>query len=285
MTTNPVYKREMMVSSRSIRLPLIVAGFNLILAAFTLVYMFVTVNMSRVNAQINYATFLNIFKYVTIIEFALMLFTTPALTAGSISTEREHRTLELMLTTKLTPAKIVIGKLEASLSSVAILFISSLPILALVFAYGGITVISLVCILISFLCVMFFAASLGIYASSISKRTSMATAAAYAIELVFIGGTVGIPVLIFNITGSAGNWIFLLLANPVATFYSIISFVTGNKNALIELASMLGTTTRGVGALKFFIIGTILQLIIGMIFLMLSIRHVDTKVVKKHRKG
>lgn len=285
MTTNPVYRREMMVSSRSIRLPLIVAGFNLILAAFTLVYMFVTINMARVNAQIDYATFLSIFKYVTIIEFALMLFTTPALTAGSISTEREHRTLELMLTTRLTPGKIVIGKLEASLSSVAVLFVSSLPILALVFAYGGITVISLVCVLISFLSVMVFAASIGIYASSISKRTSMATAAAYAIVLVFTGGTIGIPVLANNLSGSAGNWIFLLIANPVVSFYSVISFVTGNKNALIELAAMLGSSTRGIGALKFFIIGTVIQLIIGAVFILLSIKHVDTKVVKNTRKG
>ena len=285
MTTNPVYRREMMVSSRSIRLPLIIAGFNLILAAFTLVSMFAAINSAKINAQIDYATFLNIFKYVTIIEFALMIFTTPALTAGSISTEREHRTLDLMLTTKLTPARIIMGKIEASISSIGVLFISSLPILALVFAYGGITVSSLVYILISFAGVIIFTASIGIYASSISRRTVAATAVAYAIVLIFIGGSAGLTILINNLTGSAGNWIFTFVTNPVATFYVIISFVTGNKNVLVQLASQLGTSTKGIGALKFFVLGMVIQFIISVIFILLSVKHVDTKVVKKYRKG
>ena len=39
MITNPVYNREMKVSARSIRFPLILACFNIILAAFALTSM------------------------------------------------------------------------------------------------------------------------------------------------------------------------------------------------------------------------------------------------------
>ena len=272
MITNPVYSREMKVSARSIRLPLILACFNIILAAFALTSMASGLSQAHESAGINYASFLTIFRYVATIEFALILFVMPALTPGSISGERERRTLDLMLTTKLTPARIVAGKLLTSLSNVIVVLISSLPVLALVFVYGGVTVWDFIVLMISFMTVSVFTASIGIFASSFCSRSPVATALAYAFELLIAGGTAGISILAFNMTASAGRWIYLLLLNPVATFYSEINAMTGNRTAIADIASGFGTAVS-MESNVWFAAGTAVQLMLSALLVFLSIRN------------
>lgn len=279
MTINPVYRREMKVSSRSIRLPIILAVFNFILAAFALISMATTVNMARETAQLDYAAFLQIFAFVAVIEFALIIMVQPALTAGSISGERERRTLDLMLTTRLTPAKIVTGKLLTSLSNVVVVLASSLPILAMVFAYGGVTVMNIAVLMISFLTAALLTASIGLLASSFCKRSSMATALAYAGVLVLMGGTLGFCILGCNIMGSSGNAIYILLANPASTFYCAVCAMLGYRSGVQDMASMLCTSTA-MSITAWFILGTVIQLILSLVFLLISVRNIgpDRKV-------
>ncbi|MDO4939715.1 MAG: ABC transporter permease subunit [Lachnospiraceae bacterium] len=271
MITNPVYNREMKVSARSIRLPLILAAFNLILAVFALASMAATINQARSDAQINYAEFLTIFKYVATIEFAMVLFIMPAMTSGSISGERERGTLDLMLTTKLTPARIVIGKLLTNMSNVIIVLVSSFPVLALVFAYGGVTVKDFIVLMISFITVSFLTAAIGMCASSICRRSTIATAVSYIAVLVLVGGTIGINILVYNFTGSAGKWIYLLLANPAVTFYSSINAMTGNRYFIADLAAQFNTSI-GLDSGVWFTAGTLVQLAVGILLVAVSVK-------------
>lgn len=279
MTINPVYNREMKVSSRSMRLPLILAVFNFILAAFALISMATTVSQARETAQLDYAAFLQIFAFVAIIEWALIIMVQPALTAGSISGERERRTLDLMLTTKLTPAKIVCGKLLTSLSNVVVVIASSLPILAMVFAYGGVTAFNIIVLLISFVTSAAITASIGLWASSFCRRSSMATAIAYAGVLILIGGTIGFCVLTCNLTGSTGQAFYILLANPASTFYCAVCSMLGYRTGIQDLAAMLCTETT-IMIQTWFILGTLIQLAISFILLLISVRNIgpDRKV-------
>ena len=276
MTTNPVFSREMKISSRSIRLPLILAAFNIILAVFALASMTATINQARSDAIIDYAAFLTIFKYVAIIEFAMALFIMPALTAGSISGERERRTLDLMLTTKLTPGRIVIGKLLTNMYNVIVVLVSSLPVLALVFVYGGVTPGDFAVLMISFITVAFVTATIGTFASSFCSRSSASTAIAYALVLLLVGGTLGICILAFNLGGTAGGWFYMLLVNPAVTFYSAISSMTGNRGAVADMASQLGTTVKMTSGF-WFAAGTIIQIILGVLLTILSIRNLYPK--------
>ena len=102
MMQNPVYSREMKVSSRSIRLPLIIVLFNGILSMVTLLNMYSAVAQVESTAVIQYSSFMDMYEFVTTIEFILLMFIVPAVTAASISGERERQTLELMLTTQMT---------------------------------------------------------------------------------------------------------------------------------------------------------------------------------------
>ena len=137
MMQNPVYSREMKVSSRSIRLPLIIVLFNGILSMVTLLNMYSAVAQVESTAVIQYSSFMDMYEFVTTIEFILLMFIVPAVTAASISGERERQTLELMLTTQMTASQVVIGKLMSALSTLLLLIVSSFPAVAMVFVYGG----------------------------------------------------------------------------------------------------------------------------------------------------
>ena len=96
MMRNPVYSREMKVSSRSIRLPLIIVLFNGILSMVTLLNMYSAVAQVESAAVIQYSSFMDMYEFVTTIEFILLMFIVPAVTAASISGERERQTLSLI---------------------------------------------------------------------------------------------------------------------------------------------------------------------------------------------
>ena len=64
------------------------------------------------------------------VQMALITLTVPALTAGSISGERERQTLDLLLVTKMSSFSIVMGKLLASLAFILLLIVGTLPVLS-----------------------------------------------------------------------------------------------------------------------------------------------------------
>lgn len=171
MKINPVYRQESRVSARSFRLPLIILSCNSLLALVALLNMYSMVTQVKATAEIQYSSFLSLYIFGAAIEFAMLLLIVPALTAGSVSGERERQTLNLLLTTRMTPADIVMGKLLSCLSTVFLLVVSSFPILALVFIYGGVTGKDIFLLLISFGSTALLAGSIGICCSSIFKST------------------------------------------------------------------------------------------------------------------
>ena len=72
MRQNPVYSREMKVSARSPRFPLILSLFIGILCLAALINMYSVVLRVRTNATIQYSSFMDIYEFVTAIEFIQM---------------------------------------------------------------------------------------------------------------------------------------------------------------------------------------------------------------------
>ena len=161
MKQNPVYKREARVNVRSIRLPMIVMVFNGILSAVALLNMYSVMAQVRASASIQYTSFMQMYELLAALEFIV-----PALTAASISGERERQTLDLMLTTLLTPAQIVSGKLMSALSVMVLLVVSSFPPISMVLVFGGITWMDLAALLLCYVAVALVAGSMGIFFSA-----------------------------------------------------------------------------------------------------------------------
>lgn len=242
---NPVYKRENMVSARSFKLTMLLLIFNGILALVALLSMYSTLAQVRLTAEIQYSSFLDLYVFVAVLEFVMLIFIMPAITAGSISGERERQTLDLMLTTDMTPAEIVLGKLMSSLSTMFLLIISSFPILALVFVYGGVTLRDMGMLLMCYVAAALFIGSLGTCCSALFRKTTVSTVVSYGLMLAVVVGTYGLNHFAYSMSrmnansylasvgqtaeqGSSGGFVYLLLMNPTSTFLVTIMQLAGS---------------------------------------------------------
>lgn len=310
MKMNPVYKREVTVSSRSFRPALIILVFNGILALVALLNMYSVVERVKLTAEIQYSSFLKLYVFVGVVEFIMLMFIVPALTAGSISGERERQTLDLMLTTTMKPADIIFGKLCASFSTMFILIVSGFPLLAISFVYGGVTVYDVGLLLLCYVAVALLTGSMGICFSAIFKRSAIATVVTYAILVVIGAGTYAINIFALSIArmnmdnsylnsvgamtekANSGNFLYLLLLNPVATFYVMISGQTGENQAAGSFSRWFGPHANNFVLNHWVILSIVIQLILSAVFLFAAVRAVNpvkgkpgmTKRKKNRRK-
>ncbi len=248
MTRNPVYKRETTVSSRSFRMILVILIFNGILAAVALLNIYSNLQRAKLTAEVQYSSFLNLFLFVAALEFMMVVFIMPALTAGSISSEYEKKTLDIMLTTKLTPGQIIGGKIMAAMSTMGMLIVSSLPVLSLVFVYGGVSLTDIILFFISYMSAALLMGGIGICCSAFIKKTTMATVTAYSVTGLLVLGTYALNWVFDYISrisalAPGGNSLrFLLLFNPANTFIQILMRFSGNVpvNMVSFLPSIMG---------------------------------------------
>ncbi len=79
------------------------------------------------------------FVAVSIVQLALMSFIAPVFTAAAITQERDGATFDILLTTPLSNAQIVLGSLLSRLFFVWALLLSGLPVFCITMIYGGVT--------------------------------------------------------------------------------------------------------------------------------------------------
>ena len=119
----------------------------------------------------------------------------PVFSAGSITQERERQTLNLLLTTLLTPGKIVFAKLLAALRVSTVL--TFLLTEQLLLAYLLIPELrdrawTLVVFLAIIATTCLATSSIGLLCSSLSRKTSVAMVVTYMTLLVLFAGPVGV---------------------------------------------------------------------------------------------
>ncbi len=111
-------------------------------------------------------------------------------TAGSISLEREKQTLELLIATPISSVAIVLGKLLSALVYVFLLIAASIPLMAVVFVYGGVGPEDVLRGYIVLVATALGLGSFGLLCSSLVKRTTAATAITIFGVLAVTNGTI-----------------------------------------------------------------------------------------------
>ena len=302
MMRNPVFSREIKVGSRSVRLPLIILLFNGILSLVTLLNMYSAVAQVKTTAVIQYSSFMNMYEFVTTIEFILLMFIVPAVTAASISGERERQTLELMLTTQMTASQVVIGKLMSALCTLLLLIVSSFPSVAMVFVYGGITWTDAVSLILCYITVAFFAGSLGICFSALFKRSTVSTVATYGVLVAVVAGTyfinkfsLSLSAMNINNTAAAygfgenavkptsGGFFYLLLLNPASTILANLNGQAGGNTPISKLKSSFGMTPPNFVTENWVIVSILIQLALAALLIYIAVRCVEP--VKRRRRS
>ena len=241
MNINPIYEREHRVSTRSLKLSMAILVFNFIVAAVTLIEMNEVVDYARKTSSIDYASFLQIFKIVIFLPVILIIFVAPSFISGVISDERQRGTLEILLTTKMTTKSIVFGKFLSLFASIMLILVSQLPIIAILFLYGGITVLDIIKLVINFFVFVVLIISMGIFCSSIARKTSVATAVLYSAVLGLFIGTLVLYFLAANSFIADDKNIFgiifikfskfILLFNPLVSMDFLLSKIMGEDSS------------------------------------------------------
>ena len=286
MNINPIYEREHRVSTRSLKLSIAILIFNFIIAAITLIEMNDVVDFARKTSFIDYTSFLQIFRLVIFVPALLLVFVAPSFIAGTISDERQRGTLEILLTTKMTAKSIVFGKFLSLFASIMLILISQLPILAILFLYGGITVLDIVKLIINFVVFVVLIISMGIFCSSIARKNSVATALLYSGVLGLFIGTLILYFLAANsfVMDESGLFEivfirfskFVLLFNPLVSIDFLLSNIMGEESSDI-LVSLFWYK-------NWYYINMILDLGLSFMFLALSILKIKPhgKTWRKH---
>ena len=183
------------------------------------------------------------FAVLTILQMALVLFITPSLTAGAISSEREKQTLNILLTTTQSSTQIIIGKLLSSVAFLVLMLIAGLPLYSLVFLFGGVSPSQLISIFLFYLLTVVAIGSIGVMFSTITKRTIVAMISTYG-SIIFLGGitafffflTMAFHQMGNNISSTSFMSYFWASINPGALMLTLISPELGDE--LVRLSGV-----------------------------------------------
>lgn len=235
---NPVLRREIKTSLRSWRMYVSSAIYLSIM--FLAVFLFVSYTQFPLFSRgIDLQNTIVFYLMFSGLQFASISFISPALTAGSISGERERQTLDLMILTKMSSFSIIFGKLLASLSSILIMLILSLPIFAIVLNYGGISLLDVFSMFAFFIINSCMLASIGIFFSTVFKKTSISTVVSYIFMLCIYGLNIVIYLVYYIITMNNVSSAMSTSSATVTTNLSSIAIVLGlGTNPVIGFLSM-----------------------------------------------
>ncbi len=131
-----------------------------------------------------------LFQALSGLSFLLVSLAVPVFAAGSITIEREQRTLASLFMTRLTPTRIVRSKLAAAALYVLLMVSTSLPLLLLAHLLGGPSLPALVLHYLSLITTTVLLASLGVLISASFKRSVYAIAFTYGVLVLLLMITV-----------------------------------------------------------------------------------------------
>ncbi len=270
---NPVYQMEVGTYVRASRVFLLIIAFNCVLSIVTFVMFYIAFNGVSNMGAVNYSGLIELYTFMAYIEFGMVMLIIPATTAGAITGERERKTLDIMLVGNRHARTIVFGKFMANMRLVFIVMISSIPVLSMVFVYGGIKFANLLQLFAIIMVAGIYIGSIGIFCSSICKKTTSAIMMAYA---AFIGLTLLTVALnyLFVRADSDNSYLgeyYMLYLNPIAPITHLISeqFETISE---FEQIIFYGISQESLDSTmdKWVLYSAIVQLVVSTILLIVS---------------
>ena len=183
---NPMIRKELRQRMRERRGWLLPSLYLLVLGAVVAFTYFVTTAESgRGQTSIQGST-VGVVLFLTLAysQLALLLLLVPIFSAGSITIEKEQKTLAGLLTSLLTAPQIWWGKFVSSFLFVLLLLITSLPVLSMAFAFGGIGPWEIFSATLTTVIILGCMSAVGLYSSSAFQRSVHATAVSYATVVV-----------------------------------------------------------------------------------------------------
>lgn len=223
--SNPVLMKEIKLRFRS---PKSFVGILFYLAAmslFVIGFMYIMTQDGSSGGYLDPGQSFMLFTMLTYIQLVLVLFITPGLTAGSISSEREKQTLNMLLTTSQSSFQIIIGKLLSSIAFLVLMLVSSLPLYSVVFLYGGVSPKQLLLLMFYFFLTTVAVGSLGVMFSTLIRKTIISMIATFGSVLALLAVTGFLSVFFAALSqGGPSTFSYLFAAiNPAVLTASLLA--------------------------------------------------------------
>ncbi|MDQ0206118.1 ABC transporter permease [Alkalicoccobacillus murimartini] len=223
---NPVLTKEIKLRFRSVKSYIGICSYLVVLGLLVLGYMGALMSFET-NHVFQPSQSRMIFMMLCMFQLAMLIFITPGLTAGVISLERERQTLPILLTTDQSSSTIIISKMIASLAFLLLFVVLSFPLYVIVFLYGGISPLLVFLAFCMFLFTMIIIASIGVWASTVFRKTIVAIVTTYGMAFFMTGGFAILTFMLImfgevsSLEGSSYPWPFLLASIniPIMFFY------------------------------------------------------------------
>ena len=274
MRLNPVLRNESKLAVRSIKFTLMIFAYIAILSVAAVIY-YNSLNSEVFVNGLNLQSSVMFYVVMAIGQAVLLMFIVPSLTSTAICSEREKQTLDILLSSKLTPLQIIVGKVFASALRVIVLIICTMPLYAICSLIGGVKLSNIIELIIFFIVNTIFVGSIGVFVSTYVKTSKVATALSYGLVLFIYVGIIVIAWAIFIISmmklSSSGTMISdmpkvspIVYLSPVAGFASLLINQVGLgaefNYMLIELGMNQNTEY----------ISIVVQLVLSAIFIYLA---------------
>lgn len=273
---NPVFRKELMFHRKSSQISIIVLTCNALLWIFTV---FQLLQMDRdilMFKTIGNLSFISLFRSVIMVEFLIIFVSVPLASALSITGDRERRTLDLILTSLVTPKEVILGKLMNSLYIIGLTLISTLPVLSICFMYGGMTAIDFWSVFVLLFVTAFLLSCIGIYSSTRTRDSLGAILTTFALVVILYVILIWAFAVNASVTEKMSDSMVLFVYNPIYTMLMHVNSIGGGQT-YGELTRYTNSFSNHTLFNPFFFLGQILQILTGVVFLLLSVKELKSK--------
>lgn len=178
---NPVLQRELLVNLRMPRAFVLLLLYQVLLAA--VVYFAWPQDNIRLDLTENPESTRQLVNLFFLGQYILASLMAPSFAAGAVTGEKERKTYEMLLASPLRPEAIVMGKLVAALTHLAILIFASLPIVMLCLPLGGVSIYEVLAAYLALISSVVTFGMVSVAAGSFFKRTSASLVVSYLVML------------------------------------------------------------------------------------------------------
>jgi ABC-type transport system involved in multi-copper enzyme maturation permease subunit len=290
---NPITLKEMRGRMRGRRAFAVLTLNVFLLGGFvTLIYMTYAATAQVVSSPSSLqALGKAIFATAVGMQLLITCFTSSSAAVGAISSERERQTFELLRTTLLPARSLVLGKLAAAVLFNLLVILSAIPIASLSFFFGGVTLEEIAIASVFLIVTAIAFSTIGLFFSSLMRRTSQATAVSTVVTLLLV---FGLPVFMLIIQGLLSTMVYvgsqsstpsveaeltrnfilwlLISLSPLSAGVATLVTLLDNQSALTMTLTLYNGTS--VSYPSPWIAYTVIYLLLSLILIWLSVRAV-----------
>ncbi|MEN6357266.1 MAG: hypothetical protein ABFD83_09305 [Armatimonadota bacterium] len=266
---NPVMTREFRTRMRGWKAFGVMGGYVLLLATFLFIH-YLTIasesphNYGYYNPLGNLQIGQRLFGTLAWTQAIMLMFIVPSLTAGTLTQELEKKTIEMLVLTRLSAGKIVLGKHLSGFFYALMLLVCSAPLAGICLMLGGISPAEVFITYALLAGTSFLFAALSIACSSLMNKSAGSALLSYMISIGYMALTA--PLGTTALMGRYSHNIYALsMLNPIFAAYG--SALAKTRVCGIEISAALAAFA--------------IEVMVGLLALLIASTHVRHRKVER----